>query len=274
MNHPIDSDPEISPRVDPELCASTSSFESLRMVSEVEPLRDSERSRTVSTLSSTPRSLRLEESLSKGRREDSKHLKLLETLIDNIIKRLEDNSCQPKIRDALKAIKLKQELSEAKSVGVVKTSEAERSETHRAERSETHRAERSETHRAERSETHRAERSETHRAERSETHRAEKMFWEEIETIRRCELRKLYPEPTSLEAQIQAAILSLKDLVKNGILPVKTVTDVFNQGRSKQGRLTYHRMARLLTAMGFTKAKTPNGCSAIIWDDKLLYMSP
>ncbi|MGB2804363.1 MAG: hypothetical protein WBD64_05640, partial [Candidatus Zixiibacteriota bacterium] len=25
-----------------------------------------------------------------------------------------------------------------------------------------------------------------------------------------------------------------------------------------------------LSAMGFTKAKTPNGCSAIIWDDQLL----
>jgi len=164
------------------------------------------------------------------RSEDSKHLKLLETLIDKIIKRLEENSCQPKIRDALKAIKLKQELSEAKSVGVVKTSEVER----------------------------------------SETHRAEKMFWEEIEAIRRCVLPRLYPEPTNLEAQIQATILGLKHLVKNGILPLKTVTDAFNQGRSKQGRLTYHRMGRLLSAMGFTKAKTPNGSSAIIWDDQLL----
>ncbi len=147
-------------------------------------------------------------------REDSKHLKLLETLIDKIIERLEDNSCQPKIRDALKAIKLKQE--------VVKTSEAE------------------------------------------------KMFWEEIEAIRTSELSKLYPEPTSLESQIQETILGLKDLVKNGILPLKTVTDAFNQARSKQGRLTYRRMSRLLSAMGFTRAKTPNGCSAIIWDDKLL----
>ncbi|MCK4403690.1 MAG: hypothetical protein KAW02_01245 [candidate division Zixibacteria bacterium] len=147
-------------------------------------------------------------------REDSKHLKLLETLIDKIIKKLDNNSCQPKIRDALEAIKLKQD--------VVKTSEAE------------------------------------------------KMFWELIGSIRTSELSKLYPEPTSLQAQIQETILGLKDLVKNGILPLKTVTDAFNQARSKQGRLTYRRMARLLSAMGFTRAKTPNGCSAIIWDDKLL----
>ncbi len=143
-------------------------------------------------------------------RESSKHLKLLETLIDNIIKRLEDNSCEPKVRDALEAIKLEQQ--------VAKTSEAE------------------------------------------------KIFWKLIESIRTSELS----EPTSLESQIQATILGLKDLVKNGILPLKTITDAFNQARSKQGRLTYRRMTRLLSAMGFTRAKTPNGCSAIIWDDELL----
>ena len=60
------------------------------------------------------------------RREDSKHLKLLEILIEKSIKRLEDKSCKPRIQDALKAIKLKQQ--------VVKTSEVERSETHRAEK--------------------------------------------------------------------------------------------------------------------------------------------
>ena len=149
-----------------------------------------------------------------GPREDSKRLKLLDTLIDKIIQRIDDDSCQPKIRDALKAIQLREK--------VAKTSEAE------------------------------------------------KFFWEEIEAIRRDELPKLYPEPTSLEVQIQETILGLKDLVKNGILPLKTITDAFNQARSEQGRLTCHRMAPLLSTMGFTKAKTPNGCSAIIWDDGLL----
>jgi len=149
-----------------------------------------------------------------GPREDSKRLKLLDTLIDKIIQRIDDDSCQPKIRDALKAIQLREK--------VAKTSEAE------------------------------------------------KFFWEEIEAIRRDELPKLYPEPTSLEVQIQETILGLKDRVKNGILPLKTITDAFNQARSEQGRLTCHRMAPLLSTMGFTRAKTPNGCSAIIWDDKLL----
>ena len=147
-------------------------------------------------------------------REDSKHLKLLETLIDKIIKRLEDNSCQPKIRDALKAIQLK--------LQVVKTSEAE------------------------------------------------KIFWQEIESIRREVLPKLFLETINLEAQIQSTILGLRHQVINGILPVKTITDTFNQSRSKESRLTYHRIGRLLSTMGFRKAKTQNGSSAIFWDDKLL----
>jgi vacuolar-type H+-ATPase subunit I/STV1 len=52
------------------------------------------------------------------RREEPNDLKLVEILIDKIIKRLEENSFEPKVQDALKAIQLKQKL--------VKTSEAEK----------------------------------------------------------------------------------------------------------------------------------------------------
>ena len=61
-----------------------------------------------------------------SRREEPNDLKLVEILIDKIIKRLEENSFEPKVQDALKAIQLKQKLSEAKSTGLVKTSEAEK----------------------------------------------------------------------------------------------------------------------------------------------------
>jgi hypothetical protein len=151
------------------------------------------------------------------RREEPKDLKLLELLIDKSIKRLEEESCAPKIRDALKAIQLKQK--------VAKTSEAE------------------------------------------------KTFWQLIDDIKREELSESRPEPIepiNLEAQILSTILGLKDQVKNGILSVKTITDTFNQGRSKESQLTYHRIGRLLSTMGFRKAKTQNGSSAIIWDDNLL----
>ena len=155
--------------------------------------------------------------------QDSTQLKFLETLIDKLIKRLEEDSYKPKVQDALKAIQLKQK--------VAKTSEVER----------------------------------------SETHRAEKLFWQEIEAIRNEELPKLYPEtePLDLESQITNTIAGLKYLVTNGILPVKTITDTFNQNRSKESQLTYSRLGRLLSTMGFRKAKTPNGCSAILWDDQL-----
>jgi len=147
-------------------------------------------------------------------RLNSKYLKLLDTLIDTIIKRLEDNSCQPKVRDALMAIQLREK--------VAKSSEAENT------------------------------------------------FWELIDSIRTSELS----EPNSMQCQIQDTILDLRHLVKNGILPVKTIADTFNETRSEQGRLTYHRMGRLLSAMGFTKARTPNGAAAIIWDDNLLLGPP
>jgi len=151
------------------------------------------------------------------RKEEPKDFKLLEILIDKSIKRLEENSCEPKIRDALKAIQLKQK--------VVKTSEAE------------------------------------------------KLFWQEIENIRREELPKLYPEPirpNSLEAQILKTILGLKDQVKNGILPVKTITDTFNQERFRENQLTYQRVGRTLSAIGFSKRKTGSGASAIIWEEQFL----
>jgi hypothetical protein len=151
------------------------------------------------------------------RSEEPKDLKLLELLVDRAIKTLEDNSCKPRIRDALKAIQLKEK--------VAKKSEAE------------------------------------------------KFFWEQIDEIRREELPKLYPEPTDpdgLEAQLLTSITGLKHHLKNGILPLKTIADTFNQSRSEESRLSYQRVARLLSAIGFRKVKTHGGYSAIIWDDKLL----
>ena len=103
------------------------------------------------------------------------------------------------------------------------------------------------------------------------TSEAEKIFWQAIEAIRREELSKLYPEPIDLESQITNTIAGLRYLVTNGILPVKTITDTFNQSRSKESQLTYSRLGRILSAMGFRKTKTSNGSSAILWDDQLLH---
>ncbi|MGB7062530.1 MAG: hypothetical protein WBF13_09305, partial [Candidatus Zixiibacteriota bacterium] len=148
--------------------------------------------------------------------QSSTQLKFLQTLIDKLIKRLEEDSYKPKVQDALKAIQLQQK--------VAKTSEAE------------------------------------------------KFFWQEIEAIRNDELPKLYPEtkPLDLESQIKEVIIGLKPQVKNGVLPVKTIADTFNQARSNQSQLGYRRIGQLLSTMGFRKAKTHGGIYAILWDDNLL----
>ena len=153
----------------------------------------------------------------EDKREWRPDLKLLEILIQKIIEKLEQNSYEPRVQDALKAIQLKQKL--------VKTSEAE------------------------------------------------KMFWQEIDDIRTSELERLEnleSKTENLQARILRTIIRLKYEVKNGMLPVKTITDAFNQGKSKESQLTYSRLGRLLSAMGFRKTKTSNGSSAILWDDQLL----
>ena len=99
---------------------------------------------------------------------------------------------------------------------------------------------------------------------------AEQIFWQMIEEIKAEGPPGSHPEFTPLQGQIQAAILPLRDSVKNAILPVKAITESFNSTRSEQARVTTRRMGKLLSPMGFVKAKTPEGRSAIIWDDDLL----
>jgi hypothetical protein len=171
---------------------------------------ESSASTSLSTLSS-----------SKGPREQPDDLKLVEALIDKIIKRLEENTFQPKVHDVLRAIQLKQKLSEAKSGGSDKTSEAE------------------------------------------------KRFWQDIDEIRRSEsqrLENLERQPENLQAQVLNNILRLTHEVKNGLLPVKTITDALNEEKPRERRFTYQRIGRLLTTMGFQKARAGNN-SAILWNE-------
>jgi hypothetical protein len=148
------------------------------------------------------------------RREEPNDLKLVEILIDKIIKRLEENSFEPKVQDALKAIQLKQKL--------VKTSEPE------------------------------------------------KTFWQLIDNISTSEqqrLKNLESKTENLRAQILRTIIRLQYEVKNGMLPVKTITDAYNQEKSEECHLTYQRIGRLLSTMGFQKARAKNN-SAILWNEE------
>jgi hypothetical protein len=51
-------------------------------------------------------------------------------------------------------------------------------------------------------------------------------------------------------------------------LPVKMVTDTFNDGKPESAHITYQRMGRKLWGLGFDRGKTGEGASAIIWDEE------
>ena len=100
---------------------------------------------------------------------------------------------------------------------------------------------------------------------------AEQIFWQMIDDIKQEQPLELDSETPSLEDQIQDTILGLKPQVENGALPIKIITDTFNQGRSKESQFTYRRVGELLSGMGFRKARTHVGSYAILWDDNLLF---
>ena len=98
----------------------------------------------------------------------------------------------------------------------------------------------------------------------------EKNFWKSIDEMKQEMWEEEQPPSDSLESEIKSTILELKGQVENGHLPVKSITDTFNQGRSSESQLTYHRVGRILSDMGFRKVRTNTGNYAILWDDKLL----
>ena len=107
---------------------------------------------------------------------------------------------------------------------------------------------------------------------------AEKTFWGLIDDLRK---EVLYPEPNTkenLKAQILEIVIGLREEVKKGALPVKTITDTFNQRRSKESQsqdpefgLTYKRIGRVLSELGFTKVRTGSGAFAIVWDEEVIH---
>ena len=85
-----------------------------------------------------------------------------------------------------------------------------------------------------------------------------------LRLIRQIESEKLIEKADSLESQILMTLIGLKRQVERGILPVKAITDAFNEGKSEKSQLTYQRIGRRLSAMGFKKARASDGASAII----------
>jgi len=88
-----------------------------------------------------------------------------------------------------------------------------------------------------------------------------------LRLVRELEVEKLIEKADSLEAQILMTLISLGSQVERGILPVKAITDAFNKGKSEKSQVTYQRVGRRLSAMGFKKARTGNN-AAILWDQE------
>ena len=91
-----------------------------------------------------------------------------------------------------------------------------------------------------------------------------------LEFIHLLETRRLTDKSETLDAQIIRTICSLEHIVEKGIVPTKTITDVLNKDKSERYEISYQRVGRKLTALGFEKVKTGTGASAIVWDMELL----
>lgn len=89
-----------------------------------------------------------------------------------------------------------------------------------------------------------------------------------LKLVKKLESEKLIEKADSIEAQILNILSNLRNSVDKGMLPVKEITDSFNAERSDRYKVTYHRIGRRLSAMGFTKVRTSNGASAIVWDEE------
>jgi len=90
-----------------------------------------------------------------------------------------------------------------------------------------------------------------------------------IDIVKELEKKRYIAKGDSLEGEIIQAILGLEEARIHGILAVKSITNKINDNRSERDQLTYQRVGRKLDIMGFTKAKTGNGSSAIEWNEKL-----
>lgn len=75
---------------------------------------------------------------------------------------------------------------------------------------------------------------------------------------------------SSLEAEVLSKIQLLENDVKYGKLAIKLITDRLNKDNLYHDNLTYQFIGRRLGAMGFKKVSIGNGCSAILWDEKLI----
>ncbi|MCM8797710.1 MAG: substrate-binding domain-containing protein, partial [Candidatus Omnitrophica bacterium] len=89
-----------------------------------------------------------------------------------------------------------------------------------------------------------------------------------LKLVKRLESEKLIEKADTIEAQILTVLSGLRGSVDKGMLSVKDITDSFNEDKSDKYKVTYQRIGRRLSAMGFGKVRTSSGASAIVWDEE------
>ena len=89
-----------------------------------------------------------------------------------------------------------------------------------------------------------------------------------IKLIKRIESDRLSEKSETFEAQIISTVALLENQVSGNILPIKSITDEYNTDKLEKFKISYHKVGRKLKSMGFSKTKTGNGASAIIWDSE------
>jgi len=84
------------------------------------------------------------------------------------------------------------------------------------------------------------------------------------------EKEKLLSKAESTDAEIIRVILSLGGEVLHNILPIEKITNGLNSNKPDKFQTSPQRIGRVLSSMGFEKAKTSKGNSAIVWNKKLI----
>lgn len=78
----------------------------------------------------------------------------------------------------------------------------------------------------------------------------------------------------TVEGQIVKIILNSENRVEDGILPIKAVTDQYNEGKQQRFQTTPQRIGRILKSLGFHpgkhRPKMPDGAAAISWNEKFI----
>ena len=88
-----------------------------------------------------------------------------------------------------------------------------------------------------------------------------------LKLVKIIEEERLIEKTGSLEAEILKEVVMLQEKVNRSTLPVKEITDALNTGKADKYQLSYQRVGRSLSAMGFKKIKTVEGSSGIIFDE-------